>query len=383
MSLPIENGIATGQGLNIAFDEFIASNPGVNTITVTINGSDDYNANNIETLTQTVEPGLFSHNKGLLSTTSGVGSISNPNYMAVVKYVANGTVYPKGARFFIGINAASVGQNLQAVWYDSDKTKLGESALHTVTAAELGTFVILNFAASNVAVPTIASSKDFYVGVGAVAATLPIYFIGRQDESPIRPDTFFSGNIADGTFTSSSSKFMIEAFTTTSTLPVTVSSFTANASNNKVALKWEVGTESNVNRYEIERAEKGGVFAKVATVNAAGASSYSAVDNGPLAGDNYYRLKTVDNDGSASYYGEIRVVKIATLATSSFAIYPNPIVSNEINIALNNYTKGVYSFQAVDMAGRVLQQGKFNHDGAAKHTISLNGAVGKGAIYFL
>ena len=162
-------------------------------------------------------------------------------------------------------------------------------------------------------------------------------------------------------------------------LPVTIRSFTATLNNNKVVLKWEVGTESNVNGYEIERSEKDGVFAKVAAVSASGANSYSAVDNSPLAGDNYYRLKTVDNDGTSSYYGEIRVVKMATLTASSFAIYPNPIVNDEINVALKNYTNGAYSYQVVDMAGRLLQQGKFNHDGAAKHTISLNGAVGKGA----
>src|SRR5690606_23095259 len=40
-------------------------------------------------------------------------------------------------------------------------------------------------------------------------------------------------------------------------LPVKVSSFTANLVNNRTQLKWSVGTEDNVNRYEVERSQDG------------------------------------------------------------------------------------------------------------------------------
>ncbi len=382
VSFPVETGIASGSGLNIDFDEFIATNPGTNNITVTINGSDDNNLNNVASLTQVGLTGLFSYNKGLLSNTSGVGSTTNVNFMAVAKFTANGIVYPSASRFFIGTSTASVGQKLKAVWYNSDKVLMAESNLYTVTTGDLGTFVILNYNTTNTAVPTLSGSTDFYVGVGAVAATLPIYFIGRQDETPIRANTFFSGDIDAGTFTASSSKFMIESITKLSTLPVTISSFTAAANNNKVALKWSVGTENNVSRYEIERAQKDGAFVKVATVNAVGSSSYTTLDASPLTGDNYYRLKTLDNDGTHSYFGEIKVVKITDLVNNSFAIYPNPVTANEINISLTNYDNGKYNYQVVDMAGSVVQKGTISHTGDAKHTINLSSSIVKGTYIF-
>src|SRR5690606_34593965 len=80
------------------------------------------------------------------------------------------------------------------------------------------------------------------------------------------------------------------AYEYSSILPVKVSSFTARLINNRTQLKWNVGTEDNVNRYEVERSQDGVDFMEVATVNASGSSSYMAVDANPQTGINCYRL---------------------------------------------------------------------------------------------
>lgn len=164
------------------------------------------------------------------------------------------------------------------------------------------------------------------------------------------------------------------------TLPVTISSFTAKLNNNKVQFNWAVGTETNVNRYEVERLQVNGAYVKVATVSAIGSSSYAATDNQPLLGTNYYRLKAVDNDGAVGYFADIRDVKVTTLGDKSVSIYPNPVTGTEINIALTNYPAGQYSYKIVSVAGNVVQQGQLANNGSNK--IVLSATLAKG-IYIL
>ncbi|WP_293298705.1 T9SS type A sorting domain-containing protein, partial [Pedobacter sp. UBA4863] len=160
-------------------------------------------------------------------------------------------------------------------------------------------------------------------------------------------------------------------------LPVKIVSFAANLANKRTQLKWSVGTEDNVNRYEIERSQNGTDFIKVAAVQANGSSSYTATDANPQLGVNYYRLKTVDNDGTYSIYGAIQSVKVNTLNTESVKVYPNPVKDGKVNISLIGYPTGTYGYKLVSTAGLVVQQGQLNYDGNFG-TINLPSSLGAG-----
>ena len=87
--------------------------------------------------------------------------------------------------------------------------------------------------------------------------------------------------------------------------------------------------EENNDHFEIERSTNGTGFDKIVSVKAVGNSStlqsYSAVDNKPENGLNFYRLKQVDLDG--------RFTRILQLNRSRFELqrppcrlfYPNPV----------------------------------------------------------
>lgn len=381
ISLPAETPIETGGGYNVTFDEFIPVNQGTNTVTVSIAETDDNNANNTATRIQEVIPGIFSYNIGTAATANS-GS-SSQNYRYAVKYTANGTVYPKAVRFLLATDATAVGKELKAFWLNANKELMGESAIYTAVATDQGTLVTIPFTANNIAVPDVSGNTEFYVGVQQTSATggASVYFMGTQTalENPLRPETYYSGSSSLG---ASSSRPSIEAVTTSATLPVTVSSFTTKLNNNKVALKWEVGTEVNVSHYEVERSVNGADFMKVAEVDASGHATYNVIDSNPLVGINYYRLKTIDNDGAYSYYGEIKSVKISSLVENTFAVYPNPIIGNEVNVVLAGYPIGQYSYKIVNTLGNILQAGNINNEKSSKHTINLNGSVSKG-IYML
>lgn len=148
------------------------------------------------------------------------------------------------------------------------------------------------------------------------------------------------------------------------TLPVTVNSFTANLVNNRTQLKWNVGTESNVNRYEVERSQNGIDFITVAKVSANGSSSYFATDANPELGINYYRLLSIDNDGTTVTFKELQTVRVASLATESAQVSPNPVKDNVINVTLNGYATGNYAYKLVNAAGATVQQGNVNYTGS-------------------
>ncbi|RYE18123.1 MAG: hypothetical protein EOP51_22580, partial [Sphingobacteriales bacterium] len=81
------------------------------------------------------------------------------------------------------------------------------------------------------------------------------------------------------------------------TLPLDFISFTATLKKslrNEVQLLWKTTNEVNTNLFEIERSTDGKIFVKVGKVaaqNKEGAHTYNFVDQQPLAGVNYYRLK--------------------------------------------------------------------------------------------
>jgi hypothetical protein len=114
--------------------------------------------------------------------------------------------------------------------------------------------------------------------------------------------------------------------TTTGVLPVKLLHWEATAAGSKVTLQWKTAMEQNARHFVVERSADGNVFSPVETVAAAGNSAaervYRAVDENPLAGKSYYRLKMVDIDEMTEYTA-VRVVY--NTATASVRIVTNPV----------------------------------------------------------
>lgn len=108
-------------------------------------------------------------------------------------------------------------------------------------------------------------------------------------------------------------------------LPITLTSFDAQeVSCQKVAVMWETSKEDNLSHYDVEVSNDGQSFATVATLqgknNALGSSYKTLVDQKVATA--YYRLKSVDMDGSIAY-SKIAVVHMNCNA-NNIELYPNP-----------------------------------------------------------
>lgn len=115
----------------------------------------------------------------------------------------------------------------------------------------------------------------------------------------------------------------------TNPLPVELVAFTAKAQGTAaVALAWRTASEKNSAYFEVERSLNGTDFGKMATVRAQGntvaTSNYSLLDAQlPTAAKTlYYRLRQVDQDGTATY-SSVQSVALAG-RTALLTLSPNP-----------------------------------------------------------
>lgn len=108
-------------------------------------------------------------------------------------------------------------------------------------------------------------------------------------------------------------------------LPVTLTSFKAVKESATTFLKWSTTSESNSNHFEVQRSKNGKNWNKIGQVASNGESSdlknYSFTDPTPTAGENLYRLKMVDLDGTFAY-SQIQSLTFEK-NIQAFA-YPNP-----------------------------------------------------------
>jgi len=97
-----------------------------------------------------------------------------------------------------------------------------------------------------------------------------------------------------------------------------------------VKLLWSTAQEKNCSHFDVERSPDVLNYTKINTVNskATGGNSYAPLsytylDNEPLPGTSYYRLKQVDLDKSYEY-SQVITVSVFKSNNIKFVIYPNP-----------------------------------------------------------
>lgn len=136
-------------------------------------------------------------------------------------------------------------------------------------------------------------------------------------------------------------------------LPVSWSSFNASNRGKQIKLTWSTNSEINNGHFEVERSTDANVFETIGQVKGNGNSSvtnhYVFIDEQPLAGVTYYRIKQVDFDGQFSYSDvrEVNNERITPVITS-----PNPFQTT-LTLQLNNATQVPTSIELVDLTGKV------------------------------
>jgi len=148
-----------------------------------------------------------------------------------------------------------------------------------------------------------------------------------------------------------------------SVLPVELMTFDVNKHNDFVAIHWSTASELNNDYFVLERSANGQSFEEIDLQYGFGTSTvfhdYQYLDEEPIEGLNYYRLKQVDIDGAITYTAIKSVLFESALSVASFTVFPNPSsqelfikgdFENDMDVQVN-----VYSFNGQLIYNRTLE----------------------------
>jgi hypothetical protein len=110
-------------------------------------------------------------------------------------------------------------------------------------------------------------------------------------------------------------------------LPVTLTLFEARKLESSVQLEWETSAEINSSHYIVEKSADAvnfGFLAEVKSENNPNGAKYNLIDEHPMRGYNYYRIKMVDIDGKSEYTPTRHVIFDGYESIAEIKIYPNP-----------------------------------------------------------
>lgn len=199
-------------------------------------------------------------------------------------------------------------------------------------------------------------------------------------ETPLNPEgiTTVDFTVTSALGSRDANRFNI-VFKTVAALPVTIASVKAVQKNSNVAVEWKVENQSKMQQYEIEKSADGNQFTKVASIaaNNSDAATYNWIDAHAITGYNYYRIRSVDINGQATYS---QVVKVQMGTSSSpISVYPNPAVNATVNVQLTNQPAGVYYVRLINPLGQVIVAKQMVHnEGSSTEVVNWNNRSARG-----
>jgi hypothetical protein len=179
---------------------------------------------------------------------------------------------------------------------------------------------------------------------------------------------------------------------TSTTLPVSLIDFSVKTIQKQVVANWSTASERNNARFDLERSSDALTFESIARLDGHGTTTtrqaYSAIDESPRLGVNYYRLRQTDVDGKFSYSplrsaiirtnGEIvltgqpanEVLSIDGLEEASQvdistiqgrSLYRQKSSGSQTKIDVGNWPSGLYLLRVADQLGVQVQRVVVQH----------------------
>ena len=200
----------------------------------------------------------------------------------------------------------------------------------------------------------------------ALTATLIDNFLGSRTPLSVINSTVVSFAVTADTLSSANNRFMI-VFGPGMPLAIDAITIKAQAKNNGVQVDWQAKTETDMDKYEVEKSTDGANFSKQNTTAAIGNSTvpvkYGWFDAAPVKGNNFYRIKAFDKAGAIKYTSIVKV-NIGS-AEPAITVVPNPIITNAFGLQLTDLEKGVYTLILYNNLGQQLYNTKMQHDGGS------------------
>lgn len=139
-------------------------------------------------------------------------------------------------------------------------------------------------------------------------------------------------------------------------LPVKLVQFGAVKEGATAKISWRTTSEVNASHFEVQRSADARTWVKIGTVAATGSektgSRYTFTDGTPVRGLNFYRLRTVDLDGTSESSNIVSLDFAKGVAEAAY-VYPNP-ASESIRFSSDLDLSRVRSVSVTDVRGNVV-----------------------------
>jgi Pregnancy-associated plasma protein-A/Secretion system C-terminal sorting domain len=219
------------------------------------------------------------------------------------------------------------------------------------------------------------SAMSIFKSSGAIGAATSVVEGTSLTVTPFGASTAFAATFSTG--------FLGFGVANNTVLAVDLLAFEGIKGNKNVKLRWKTASEKNNDYFIIEKSRDGQTFEDMAKVTSQGASSdvlnYETLDNAPVAGMNYYRLKSVDKGGKVA---TSKIVSVAFVEKIKLTVYPNPTTVSKINVELTSDRDDRIDFEVVDVVGRTVHTMSQNVTNGLNTIAFDNLTVSKG-IYFI
>jgi hypothetical protein len=150
-------------------------------------------------------------------------------------------------------------------------------------------------------------------------------------------------------------------------LPVTFAGQNAYAVSAGVQVDWSIATETDMLSYDLQRSTNGRDFETIRSVLSKGNSvtlvKYTAIDNSPMSGINYYRIKGLGKDGDVTYTTILKVN--LSKSKAEVLVAPNPVRNGDMNVQLSDLSKGTYSLKVFNNVGQVVFTSQLSTEGGS------------------
>ncbi len=148
------------------------------------------------------------------------------------------------------------------------------------------------------------------------------------------------------------------------TLPIILSGFSAQLDNGAVDLNWTTQIEINSDHFAVERSTDAGAHWDVIGVVAAHGNSstvlnYSFSDSKPGSGTSEYRLQSVDRDAKYAY-SEVKTIRNGLITAVS--VYPNP-ARDYVNVTLGGTNTQSAVVRLLNQSGQILLEKNVSNGG--------------------
>ncbi len=154
-------------------------------------------------------------------------------------------------------------------------------------------------------------------------------------------------------------------------MPVTLVFFkVASVNESMISLEWATASEINFDYFVVESSIDGIAFSETGRVQGNGTTNerhdYSYDVMNPVTGRSYFRLKSVDLDGSTETFSMISAI---LESSKSARLFPNPVVDSNLNIEFNFNPAETVTVSLTNLTG--MEVARYNLNGI-KNLVTLS-----------